>query len=545
MKYKAILADEDEIRERTGLKLGPRTKKTLFVLLFILLFNLLAVLFTRLSREVYYWDNAIGYNMAAEIAGGGVSPLWKSVYDSIINQSFNYLSALPSALFMRLFGASHTVYILSLVNCSLLPSYGLIYRLAKKIGKAPAITWGITIFMLPMPVYLTLNGFSEIGGFVMCLGCFCLYYGKAKWWKGIAMGALLALMTLWNSWYIFFAVSFLTAMAADLIVLKKPWYIPVITLCTMAALLARFFEGFVLSQLVSVFGQGNLDFRVRDNLHMLTRYFGLLLLLFVIIDSIVIFIKKKERGMIFAWVQAAVCYLIFTAARLHGQGHMLMYAPAVIVLLTLCIRYISKERLLAAVLILALLQTINIFLPWKQPGSIEEIKRPALVNSFSLRPQKRDDIGELLSLKSMLDERVAQGEYLGVLAYSDAMNDELLRNLEPSLNIKPSRGDYIARTIPYFDSPQLDISPLCNASYILAAYPLQTVSPNQMIVETALESFSLYSDIAAAYEEQFDAETTINGVTYKLYRRVRKVTPVEKAEFLRRYNAYLADSVNN
>ena len=73
-----------------------------------------------LSREVYYWDNAIGYNMAAEIAEGQVSPLWKSVYDSIINQSFNYLSALPSALFMRIFCTSHTVYILSLVNCFLL-----------------------------------------------------------------------------------------------------------------------------------------------------------------------------------------------------------------------------------------------------------------------------------------------------------------------------------------------------------------------------------------------------------------------------------------
>lgn len=543
MKYKAIFADNDELMERKNFKITPKMKKAFVWIGIFVLFNLLALLFSYLCREIFYHDNAVVWNMAKDIAHGEVVPLWSEVYLSIINQNVNYICALPSALFIKIFGDSHAVFVLSLVNCYLVPSYFLIYKLVKRTGKAPVVTMIIIALSFPLIVFLTFNGFAETGGLVMCLGCFLIYFNSKKsgvnWYNSLIIGILLSFLTLWDSWYIFFAISFITAMIADCILLKKNWYAPILTIMAMLVILARFFSSFMFSQLLEVYGNGNLTFNIRDNLHMITRYFGLVPLLFLIADSIIVMITYNEKRVIFPLIQIIVCYAMFSAQRIHGQGHMLMYLPAAVVLMSLCVRRVHSERMLAAILCMAFLQTINIFIPWKQPNGIDEIKHCTAFNSFSMLPYKRDDVSELLAMKKRLDERVSEGEYLGVLSYSDAMNDELLRNLENSLGKNKARINYIARTIPYFDSENTDISPLMNANYMLVAYPLQTQYQNQVIVSAAFESFENYADIAAAYEEQFDFETIINGVTYKLYKRVRSVTPTERIEFEMRYKSYL------
>ena len=70
-------------------------------------------------------------------------------------------------------------------------------------------------------------------------------------------------------------------------------------------------------------------------------------------------------------------------------------------------------------------------------------------------------------------------------------------------------------------------------NYVLAAYPAQThLTPgNQTIVEEAVRSFEVYADIATAYEEVPECETVIDGVTMKLYHRVRDEEPSDIAEF--------------
>lgn len=543
MKYKAIFADNDELMERKAFEFTPKMKKTALWIGIFIVCNLLALLYSHFCRDIFYFDNAVVWNMAKEIAHSEASPLWLSVYNSIVTENINYLCTLPSALFAKLFGDSHTVFVLSLVNCYLVPSYALMYKLIKKTGKAHIVTMAITVFFFPLLIFLTFNGFAEIGGLVMCLGCFLIYFSHKKrglnWYNSIIVGVILSFVVLWNSWYIFFAISFVTAMIADCILLKKNWYSPILVVMTMTVILARFFSSFMFSQLIGVYGNGSLTFNVRDNIHMITRYFGFIPLLFIIADSIAVTIIYNEKRTVFPLVQIIVCYAMFCAQRTHGQGHMLMYVPSLAILLSLCIRRINNEKMLTAVLCIALIQGIAVFLPIKQPQSVEEIAHCSAFGSFSLKAEQRDDVDELSAMKKRLDERVSEGEFLGVLAYSDKMNFEILRNLEASLGDNHPRVDYIARTIPYFDSADMNIKPLMNANYILAAYPLQAQYENQIIVATALESFENYADIASAYEEQFDFETTIDGVTYKLYKRIRDVSAIEKTEFETRYRYYL------
>ena len=532
MKYKSGLDDIDAPKEAKKLK--PWQINIIVFGIIAIVLNLLAVIYISQSHDIYYWSNADYWSMARNIASGGLGDgLWRTIYNSVVNNEFNYIPALPSALFARLFGQSRMVFILSLVNYYLLPANIIIYLLAKKLGKAPLISTLIVIFTMPITVYLTLNGFTEMGGLVISLLCFYLYFNNnKKLWRYILIGVLLAALMIWNNWFIFFGVSFITAMIADAIIFRKQrWQMSLVTLLSMVVVVALFFQGFLFKRLISTYGNGAFDFQPMTNLKLITRYFGLIALVLLAINSIIIAIRHKEKRTFFVWMQILVCYITFTATQTHGQGHLLMYVPGLAVLAILSVKYIRKEQVLLGIIALALVHTVNIFIPRAQPQSIAEIKRLALVPDFSMRPHTRDSAYDILTLKTTLDNIIPEGEYLGVLSYSDILNSEMLKNAEPSLNIKQYRVNYIANTIPYFDVPDVDISPLCNANYMLVVFPAQTVRADQRILETAVDSFASWSDIACAYEEMYEYETVIDGASVKLFHRIREVTDFEEAQF--------------
>lgn len=544
MKYRAIFDDINDQEESEISALSPAAKTFIVFIIIAIILNLLAIIYSSSCREIYYWSNADYWNMARNIANGGLgTDIWSTVYNSVLASEFNYIPSLLSAVFIRLFGQTRLVFILSLVNLYLFPSIIAIYFLAKKLGKAPLITTLITIFLTPVTIYLALTGFTEIGGFMICLICYCLYFTypnqAQSFLKHIIIGVLMALLIIWNNWYVFFCASFVTAMIADVILFKKKWYCPVISLLTALALVSFFFEGFIFNRLIESYGNATFDFNPGDNLRLITRYLGLVFLVCAAISSGIIFIKKKNTAPIFIWIQILVCYLSFTAVSTHGQGHLLMYMPSVIVLIILMIKYITKEQMLIAVIVLSLIHAVNIFLPRTQPNSISQIKSFALFPNFSMRPVKRDSAYDILTLKTNLDNIVPEGQYLGILSYSDILNSEMLKNAEPSLNIEQRRVDYIANTMPYFDLNDINISPLCNANYMLVAFPAQTIRDDQKILEAAVDSFANWTDIATAYEELYEYETVIDDISIKLFHRVRTVSEYEQALFINKLRLML------
>ena len=137
-------------------------------------------------------------------------------------------------------------------------------------------------------------------------------------------------------------------------------------------------------------------------------------------------------------------------------------------------------------------------------------------------PVSRDDTDEILALKKKLDTTVYDGDTLGVLASSFTLNEDILINAEPSLGVKSIRDNYIV-SLPQVDSRDRDLTPLYTVNYVLVASPAQThlAEGSQTVVEEAVNSFMNYADIATAYEEVPECETVIDGITIKLFHRVR------------------------
>ncbi|MBQ8300995.1 MAG: hypothetical protein IJX57_03430, partial [Clostridia bacterium] len=197
--------------------------------------------------------------ISRRIASGAISEgsFWKNVYNSISQLDYNHVAGLPSALIVKIFGESRLAYVLGLVNMYLLPSFAVVYLLAKKVSKAPKIAPAITILLNPVMMFLAFNGFVDIGGLLMCLLCFNLYYTKngreSGFWRYIVIGILLVAMIIWRRWYAFFAVSFVTAMLADCVLFRRKWYNAVMTIAVVGLILVLGFKDFLFGKLMQYY----------------------------------------------------------------------------------------------------------------------------------------------------------------------------------------------------------------------------------------------------------------------------------------------------
>ena len=545
MKFRELIAyDEDEKEEW---HISSRALTLIIFCVWVVVLNILAVVYITKSEYIYFWDNATYWDISRRIANGALSPdFWQNVYHSISVNDYNCVAGLLSSMFIKLFGESRLVYVLTLVNLYLVPSMAIIYFLARRLGKAPMLTMCVTMLICPAITFMAIVGFADVGGLPFALLCFYLYFDKdekkrgVSIWKCILIGVLLVLLMLWRRWYAFFAVSFITAMLADCIINRRQIYPAFISAAVVGLILVFGFRDFLMNILMRDYGNiySGYKFSVSTDLKLITRYFGIIYILALAAATIYGAVKRKNLRPVFMWVQMLVCAGMFMCVQTHGQQHLLLYIPSLIVLTVYMIRFIDKEWMLLSVCALALIHAVNVFIPYKQPQNIQEIKIYSPVPTFSMRPRTMDNTRELLDLRRRLDAGIPEGATLGVLSSSFQLNEDILKNAYASFGIKSPREDYFV-PLPQVDARDTDLSPYGSVDFVLVANPLQIHldEDNQRILREALQSFNSWTDIATSYEEVYDFTTYIGDMEIKLFRRVRDIRDYDYRMFMTRYNA--------
>lgn len=487
------------------------------------------------SSYIYYWDTANYWITARNIAAGEVfSNFFADLYNSILTMDYNYLAGLLSAVFAYIFGGSRTVFILSILICYYVPSAYIIYSLCRKT-KYPAVSAAAILLGFPVILFLGISGFVDIGGLVLCLICFRLYRGKKyPVQRYFFIGLLLAVCILFRRWYAFFAVSFLVAMAADILVMRKDSRLFLLSLSSAGIFLGAFFMPLVTGKLLEDYSAlyAGYQFALSVDFKLFARYFGIILPA-VLLAGTVVYSIRRDRSLIFCWIQMIVCFLLFIGTQTHGQQHLLLYIPSLLIITAAFMEQLGKWGTTTAILSGCII-CANTFIDREQPESIGEIAHYALIPDFSMLPRTRDDIPELLEVKAYLDDLCQNGETVGVLASSFNLNKDLLENIEISFNIIDEHTAELVE-LPAVDSRDSDFSALYNVDYILAAFPAQThLAPkNQRVVTEAVRSFEENTDIAKVYEED-GVEFEIDGMTVKIYKKLRPNTAEEIAAFEKR-----------
>ncbi|MCH5212049.1 MAG: hypothetical protein J1G06_03460 [Oscillospiraceae bacterium] len=500
----------------------------------------LGVMYAGRCREIYFWDDATYWEMGRSVVSGELKgDFWHRVYESIGTSDYNYLAALPSALWMWIFGTSRLSYVTGLIVMYIIPSSVLTYRLCAKLSKAPWVSYIAATFMLPATLYLTGLGFVDVGGFLIALACYNLYYTgneKCGMLRYVGIGVMLILMMLFRRYFAFFAVSFVTAMIIDCILFHRKWTGLIVTGITSALIMLLGFVPFLTGILLKDYGTlySGYKFALMVDLRFIARYFGALFIIVLFAVPFIAAIKKKDYRPIFPWVQNIVCGTMFIATQTHGQQHLLMYVPAFTVLSIFLVNCISKRWMLFAVTLLVIVTAISPYIDRKQPSNIQEIKNIAIIPSFSMKPVVRDDVTSVIAVKRKLDSFIPEGSQCNVLASSFTINDSILRNAEPSLGIKINRdADYI-RSLPEVDSRDNGrLNEIYSAEYILVAVPSQThLAPGaQTIVDEAVASFVNRTDISQIFEEIEDFRGNIDDIELRLYHRTADIDAIRQAEF--------------
>ena len=508
------------------------------VMLLTLIFALVYVL---RSKIVYFWDNSTYWDIGRMLAQKPLNfDMLKEVYVSIGTSDYNYFLAFPVALWMKIFGITRISYILAIIVMYVVPTEILIFLMCKKISKAPRFAYVITVLIIPALTYLAVIGFIDVACVFLGLLCYYLYFtdvlSNHKCIKSVIIGILLVFVMISRRYFAFFAVSFLTVIAIDAILFKRDIKHLIITVVTTVAVLLICFYPFFTNILLKDYGTlyAGYKYSFGTDMKLITRYFGLIFLLFLVVAVIYSAVKNKNLNAVLALLQAVVCAVMFISTQTHGQQHLLLYIPSLVYLVIICINSINKIWMLLLVIFIAISNTVSPAIKRVQPQNIQEIKHIALFPKYSVTPPKREDINDIIALKRALDKKIPEGETCGVLSSSFVLNSSILINAMPSLNLSDERTDNYIVGLPEVDSRDYwRLNEIYNCDYILVAYPAQIHLPQneQTIVTEAVSSFANNTDVSNAFECINDFAGKVGDIDVKLYKRIRNVHETEKTEY--------------
>ncbi len=514
-------------RERALGRVGRGQMLVLFLAL-----NALAVLYICTSRTVYVWDNAGYWAVARSLCAQhlGRAQL-RDVLESTVTQDYNYLLAFPISLVMRLCGESRAVFLLCITNLYTLPlGWGLCALRRER-------RWGGLALAgcLPMAAYIGLVGFVDVAA------CACAVWAAVFWRRGgktlssaVLAGAMLTLTFVLRRYFFFYACAFgLAAGLTWLVVERKQGRrllalygsVACFTLYAAPNFLADKVVGGGFRDLYSAYALG-----LRYDVLLTCRYFGLAALAALLVLAVIAAVRKKEaRGeLLFGAALGAACYLAFVTVQTHGQQHLLMYVPA-LALLVCAVTAGEKARwapgAAAAVL------TAWCLVPKAQPASIQEIPYPSALPSFTFYGPVREDADALVALGRYVDGLSAQSQKTAaVLSSSMVFNSETLTNLWVSLNIPaPEPSTLILHQGPVDRVDAMNWG-IFDADYLIVADPVQAHlgEENQRMIACPAHDVLSGTGLGTAYRALPETFALRAGVTVRVYERVRAVTDAEK-----------------
>lgn len=541
---------------RSGKEYGaPGRVNGRLMLALALFLNVLAALYVTGSATVYVWDTA-GYWLNAQTlaqAPFGLGQL-REVLQSVLTLDYNYLLAFPISLVMRLLGTGRYIFVLSAVNLYLLPGVWGLCILGRRMGRGG----GLMLAMgLPMLIYTALVGFVDVAACSVAVWAFVLYTDAEKppQARGVLAGGLLVLTFLLRRYFFFFAISFgAAALVKTLITGRKRWEDWLALLISGVMGSVFFAQSFLVEKIFrSNYGDTYSAYALglKSDFMLFCRYFGWIVLVLALAMALFLLIRRPgARGeAILALGQIVLCYILFTRVQSHGQQHLLLYLPAMAVLLSRGIGELPDwgwrtPCLWSATVVL----TVSPFLPRVQPASIAEIRLPNVLPAFSYRGPRRTDLMELVALRSFMDSLSERGEKTAaVVASSLVLNGNTYENLLMSLGIPESEGPK-TKMLYVSDVDKRDgfsWNVLC-ADYLIVTDPVQTHlgEENQQVM--ALLAYDLLDGTGsgAAFKPLRTRFMLSDDITVYIYERVRAVTAEEyesiSDRLMERYPGYEA-----
>lgn len=312
-----------------------------------------------------------------------------------------------------------------------------------------------------------------------------------------------------------------------------------------------FFQRLVSTKLLADYSSLYVAYKIGldKDILLLFRYFGIIpLILFFAAGICLLFSKSQRCDAAFLMIWSVLCFCLFVRVQTHGQQYLLMYAPAFMCMLILVSGRLEaavpeSKRLPAGLTAAALSLTVSLspFIPRKQPASLQELKKPTMLPSFSWSPPTRTDAMTVVGLLRYLDGFGAEGRRVGLLASSFILNQDMLLNSDASLSL-PRVSDISRNYLVYLpDVDQRDgwSDALFRCDIIAVADPPQTHlgKENQAVVVLPAKELLSGEGIGKAFRRLDKSFSLDGGVTVYIFEKTRDLTDDECESLRERFHA--------
>lgn len=501
-------------------------------------------------------------------------------------RTYNLLYTLPLVPFELIFGDSRTAYIEGLTVLYLLPyifTSGIIFGALTDGSKRLSIWIGaLTAATIPCLWATVLRGYPDVLGALMVNIAIIIYLKEPQLTstrKSILIGVFLALSALVRRHFLFADLAFGCAVLVHQSALSKLTKNLAGRTATIARIKGVMTIGFtalvVLSTVGFLFVSDLLSHnypRIYAAFHVpvgqATEYFGvsfgLALWVMAVVGNILLLVKDRSEHRLswfvvcFSLLNMLVWLLLGGQLGIHYNLH---FCPFIIIgISNLLYVGITGGALLRytvlpfaacflignGYLALSPLSTVK-SLPWKMniPGwlNIFEQKGDAIGSTFSANyhPLVRDDFDDVFRLVWRLKELAPGEKRAMIVAGSEILNDDTIKNAERQLfNIKKNTL-HISKA-SYTDTEEsFPLEQVLNADAVVVAHPVQFFvdKENQKVLQVAANIFDENWDAAQDFEKVSNAFFLDNSVTVTVYHRVKPTSLETAVKTLERIKSFV------
>ena len=557
-----------------------------FLFLLVLVTVALTSIYVSSEHTFYWWDYA-GYNTAtvntANLFRDSPDQAWRGVIESLSKEK-NLLISLPLVPFILLFGESRLSYILSVSLIYVLPFRLLLGAISAKLIPVYSrrVFWSTVLLslLIPMSWIPTLRGYLDTGGCVFVALAILVYLQDVKlksWWNIPLIGFLLAAAILLRRHFAYSAIAFFGAATLqvfiEFIVLiyrreaalssskDKDVAVPFPYRCLFeSAVKLGLIAVTSLTILMLVAGDFTrsaltVDYRnlyvawslpVNDILTRYADFYGLGTWLLVLIGFSAGILTRMlvPAAAIFVSLFGVLSLIEWLLVLRYGYLHYTIHITP-IALLGLSTFFWTTWLTLKGKVRYFMLGAAGLYLVLNAAVGLIPLKidlSRLFVANFP--PLVRSDYDEVVKLVEFLRKLAPNEEPIYIVGASNNFNANILRQANRKLN--PPEGWWKLNTIgrPQIDSRDTYPLPeLLQSQYAVVAVPFQQVLPTdeqvlrsheQDVVKVVYDAFTQNWEIARDFQllpEQFKLE---NGVTVRVYRRVR---PTDTATAVRTLEA--------
>ncbi len=512
--------------------------------------------FVASEQFIYYWDFS-GYWIATIRLGDLLddpAQALSALVESVRNQKYNLLPAVPLAPISRLFDHDRTGWVLTVLIVYGLPALVALGFAAVRLGDgvdvrgAPAVAVSAAV-LLPALWAPLLRGSVGIGGVTLAVVVWlsCVFPLREVTTRRVVLwGVLLAALILFRRWYGFWVVSWVIALGIEALIEGsggRDRYRGLRVVAAVAALVGVVLlvvaTPIALRMLTTDPAASRAAYRAAhfylDGLGKVVGRFGVTTLAFAAAGLVIALRNPATRSLAraLAW-QTAATLLIFLRAQPFDRHHYYLIAPQVAVFsgvllieLTRRARDATGPRVVRAGCLAIL--AVGFVAAFYGPMGRRLDDPWALFAKPRFEPQSRDDLAEIVKLSGTLDELTrADGGQVYVLSSYWLLNEDILRNA----HLTTDAPDIASRVLlsAHIDRKEGFPHRLMQADYAVVTNPprVHLRPTEQEVIVVPAQQILDGAGIGKAFRLLPHAFTLQDGTEVSIYERTGPIRPLAK-----------------